>query len=185
MNAAEKVTAERAAAEKLHAEKLAKVVAENRAKAAKIVAETLAGSVFPLSSVPDSEVPTKVRICCIGGVDEESLAGATSEEKAKAIFELVGNLAKLAGDFILSIKLWGIFDCQQNFLAEKTLNATLWGTIQRGDIFVAYKKTSGGKSASRSISWEVDILDAITFAEALQNVSAEKVVEAKDRVSIF
>ena len=149
------------------------------------LAEMLSGNVFPLSSSPDSEVPTKVRIVSLGGILPEDFAAATSEEKSAAIFELIGNLGKLAGDFILSVKLWGVFDARNNFLMEKELNEVLWNSLERGDVFVAYVKTSGGKSASRSISWELDLIDAISFAENLVNTSAEKVVEAKDREAIF
>jgi hypothetical protein len=121
----------------------------------------------------------------LSGILPAELADASTEEKSAAIFELIGNLAKLAGDFILSTKLWGVFDARRNFLAERELNEVLWAAISRGDIWVAYKKTSGGKSASRSISWEIDLLDVINFAESLQNTSAEQIVEVKDRVAIF
>ena len=174
--------------EKQNAEKLAEKVAAEKlasAAAAKKLAGMLKGKVLPLSSVPDTEVPTMVRFSSIGGVLPADLVMATSKEKAAILTGVVSDLAKLAGDFILSVKLWGVFDTRRAFLAEKVLNPAIWSAIQRGDCFVAYKKTSGGKSASRSISWEVDLVDAMKFAESVVNTSTEKVAEIKDRAPIF
>ena len=174
--------------EKQNAEKLAEKVAAEKlasAAAAKKLAETLKGKVLPLSSAPDTEVPTAVRFSSISGVSRANLVMATTVEKAAILTGVVSDLAKLAGDFILSVKLWGVFDTRRAFLAEKVLNPAIWSAIQRGDCFVAYKKTSGGKSASRSISWEVDLVDAMKFAESVVNTSTEKVAEIKDRAPIF
>lgn len=189
MNAVEKKVQEALVVEEAAAlAKLEQAVKEKAAAAAakaKALATLFAGAVFPLSSTPDTEVPTKVRISCVGGVSQASLSAATSDEKAAAIFGLVKDLAKLAGDFLLSVKLWGVFDTQRNFLTEKTLNPVIWNTLQRGDVFVAYVKTSGSKTTSRSISWEIDLIDAIKFAESLKNTSTEKVAIATERVAIF
>ena len=177
-------------AEEIRAKKhrVAEENAETRKKnlaLAEGLAEKLTGKVLPLSSAPDTEVPTAVRFSSINGVLPADLIVATSKEKAAILTGVVSDLAKLAGDFILSVKLWGVFDTRRAFLAEKVLNPAIWSAIQRGDCFVAYKKTSGGKSASRSISWEIDLIDAMKFADSVVNTSTKKVAEIKDRPPIF